>query len=195
MILTIIKLIEKLKVVEGGEKGGSGDNHDLDVNTAKPRVPARKLGQRNPEAIKNLKARIRCHIKSFLGQHTLFPVQFKYGGVDQLTYLKTVGVGGRPDSQLTSESRIINLRLGQSSRNSMRSGRSSALSQKSRKSRKKTTSSVNRSTSSYLSNNKPKPKKFKPLSKTARQSVSKQRNGSFSKKKRSSQNVASQPNG
>ena len=99
MILTIIKLIEKLKVVEGGEKGGPGDNSDLkDAKTAKPTVPARKLGQRNPEAVKNLKARIRCHIKSFLAQHTLFPVQFKYGGVDQLTYLKTVGVDGRPDS-------------------------------------------------------------------------------------------------
>lgn len=186
MILTIIKLIEKLKVVEGGEKGGPEDNRDLkDVKTGKPTLPARKLGQMNPEAVKNLKARIRCHIKSFLAQHTLFPVQFKYGGVDQLTYLKTVGVDGRPDSQLTSESRIINLRLGQSSRNSMRSGRSSAFSQKSRKSHKKT-NSMHRSTSSYISNNKKKQKQFRPLSKTTRQSVSKKRNGSFSKKKRSS---------
>ena len=67
MILTIIKLIEKLKVVEGGEKGGPEDNRDLkDVKTGKPTLPARKLGQMNPEAVKNLKARIRCHIKSFL---------------------------------------------------------------------------------------------------------------------------------
>ena len=57
--------------------------------------------------------------------------------------------------------------------------------QKSRKSHKKT-NSMHRSTSSFISNNKKKQKQFRPLSKTTRQSVSKKRNGSFSKKKRSS---------
>ena len=50
MILTIIKLIEKLKTT-------SGSNADLSLS-----VPAPK----NPAVVKNLKMRIRCHIKSFL---------------------------------------------------------------------------------------------------------------------------------
>ena len=115
MILTIIKLIEKLKTFS--EK--SSDNPSSAGVT-------RKL-VKNPAMVKNLKARIRVHIKSFLSQHTLFPVQFRYDGIDQLTFLKTsTNPDGRSESHLSGESRIINLRLGQSSRNSVKSGRSSA---------------------------------------------------------------------
>lgn len=48
----------------------------MDVSPANPRFT------KDPAMAKNLKERIRCHIKSFLAQHTLFPVQFKFGGVD-----------------------------------------------------------------------------------------------------------------
>ena len=79
---------------------------------------------------KLLKARIRCHIKSFLAQHTLFPVQFRYGGVDQLTALKITNTDGRAETNMSGESRIINLRLGGGSRTSQRSGRSSSVGKK-----------------------------------------------------------------
>ena len=51
MILTVIKLIESLQTME--------KQNISEVRAAK---------------IKNLKVRIRCHIKSFVSQHTLFPV-------------------------------------------------------------------------------------------------------------------------
>ena len=51
---------------------------------------ASKQTEDNPQAsiddpmIKHLKERIRIHIKSFLAQHSLFPIQFKFEGADQL---------------------------------------------------------------------------------------------------------------
>ena len=57
MVLTIIKLIEKLKSLEGPQ----GDNYDLSVMTGHSR-----RFTKNPAQVKNLKARIRVHIKSFL---------------------------------------------------------------------------------------------------------------------------------
>ena len=83
MILTIIKLIEKLRKLEGPP---TSNNDDLSVLSSPS--PTRRF-TKNPALVKNLKARIRCHIKSFLAQNTLFPVQFRFGGVDQLTLLKT----------------------------------------------------------------------------------------------------------
>ena len=57
MVLTIIKLIEKLKSLEGPQ----GDNYDLSVMTGHSR-----RFTKNPGQVKNLKQRIRVHIKSFL---------------------------------------------------------------------------------------------------------------------------------
>ena len=66
LILTIIKLIEKLWKLEGPPPS---DNNDLSVLSGHTR-----RFTKNPALVKNLKARIRCHIKSFLAQNTLFPV-------------------------------------------------------------------------------------------------------------------------
>lgn len=61
------------------------------------------------------------HIKSFLAQHTLFPVQFKFGGSDWLKLLRNGGGvepeeedGEQPDATLShadSHNRIINLKV------------------------------------------------------------------------------------
>ena len=82
MILIIIKLLEKLKHLEGGSQQqflssirSSSDN--VHSATSPSRRPTK-----DSAVVRNLKARIRVHIKSFLAQHTLFPVQFKFGGVD-----------------------------------------------------------------------------------------------------------------
>ena len=58
-----------------------------------------------------MKQRIRYTIKSFLGQHTLFPIQFKFDGVDQLSNLKD-WKERKPDDE-----RIIDLRSPKSSFN------------------------------------------------------------------------------
>ena len=64
-IMTIIKLIERLKSLQQKE------TYDV--------------------LLENLRKRIRSQIKSFLHQHTLFPIQFKFDGVDLLQQLKNPG--------------------------------------------------------------------------------------------------------
>lgn len=71
MILTIIKLLDKLKAIEAPEDPQSPG-----------KSPQQRRFHKDPGLVQNLKERIRCHIKSFLAQHTLFPVQFKFGGQD-----------------------------------------------------------------------------------------------------------------
>ena len=142
MILTIIKLLDKLKSIE--TPATSPMKANLLGETLLPSTsPASRRFNANPALVKNLKARIRCHIKSFLAQHTLFPVQFIYGGVDQLTALKTQD--NRAETRLSGDSRIINLRLGGSQasrRSSTRSGQS--RSQSALKSQKSTKSKSNK---------------------------------------------------
>ena len=131
MILTIIKLIEKLKTVDSSFLDDSGKNDGPEsvrgANSSplglRSSSPASRRFNKNPALVKNLKARIRCHIKAFLSQHTLFPVQFKFGGYDMLSLLRGPKGGDptRAESHLTGESRIINLQVGGSRRGS-RSG-------------------------------------------------------------------------
>ena len=74
MILTIIKLIEKLKVADPGlfETIDEHLNERSYSPKASPKLglrsssPASRRFNKNPALVKNLKARIRCHIKSFL---------------------------------------------------------------------------------------------------------------------------------
>ena len=74
MILTIIKLIEKLKTVDssflddsgkndGPESGRGANSSPLGLRSSSP---ASRRFNKNPALVKNLKARIRCHIKAFL---------------------------------------------------------------------------------------------------------------------------------
>ena len=92
MMQTVFKLLNKLKTMQ--EKAG------LEIGTMSPSSmsPQKKREQQ-------LKDRIRGTIKSFLAQHTLFPIQFKFDGVDQLSYLKA----SKPEDSL-SDQRIVDLR-------------------------------------------------------------------------------------
>ena len=120
MIVTIIKLILKLKSIEAPQTPINKDGL-LTLNSTHLLSPSKIIATGDSEeVILQLKARIRCHIKSFLAQHTLFPVQFKFCGVDQITHLKTPEAIARA-SRLSGESRIIDLRVGG---RSMQSGHS-----------------------------------------------------------------------
>lgn len=60
-----------------------------------------------------MRARIRCAIKAFVTQHTLFPVQFKFGGEDKLAKFKKKSAEEEkfiPQNQ--KDEKIIDLRLG-----------------------------------------------------------------------------------
>lgn len=97
-IATVIKLLEKLSEVQG-----SGNRKN-------------KNGEFKEEYLRrvaNLRARIRCAIKAFVTQHTLFPVQFKFGGEDKLAKFKKKSAEEEkfiPQNQ--KDEKIIDLRLG-----------------------------------------------------------------------------------
>lgn len=60
------------------------------------------------KTVEIVKARAICHIKSFLAQHTLFPVQFKFEGVDQLSVMLK-GSAQLEDNDIEPDSKSVQL--------------------------------------------------------------------------------------
>ena len=73
MIITIIKLVDKLKTVENPSANSALQRRSPTLLLSPSLSPGSRRAL-NPALVKQLKERIRCHIKSFLAQHTLFPV-------------------------------------------------------------------------------------------------------------------------
>ena len=93
MIIKIIKLLEKLKQLQRGRKLGSSlsksfnDADDNFLRASLNQTPKLDPAEDSPK-VKNMKKRIRALIKIFLTENTLFPIQFKFDGKDQLIHLK-----------------------------------------------------------------------------------------------------------
>ena len=90
MIQTIFKLLDKLRSIQDQLSSSQKSQQQLE-------------SLQNKEQL--LKRRVRGTIKSFLAQHTLFPIQFRFDGVDQLSQLKDPA-----KVQLEDDNRIIDIR-------------------------------------------------------------------------------------